>query len=195
MISEQSRKYLLDNFTFKQPLTVIQLNVFFELGGNVDYIDEYKRNLLDIACQNPGNNIEIFKILTDKGYSVYNIFDYCCLGNLNKVKEIINSNKDLINSMNDKGKTLLHIAAKYGYYDICKFLVDSGIDVNILDNHDDNAIVKAIQRGHANIVQLLVDNNSNIDIQGKTGLSARDWCEKINWISKDVKRIISITSN
>ncbi len=54
-------------------------------------------------------------------------------GDLNKVKELINSGTD-INSRDEKGYTALRRASAEGYIEIVKFLISKGAYVNVRDD-------------------------------------------------------------
>ncbi|MFC1478022.1 ankyrin repeat domain-containing protein [Candidatus Margulisiibacteriota bacterium] len=54
-------------------------------------------------------------------------------------------------------KTPLMIAAQNGYTDIAKVLLEHGADVKIKDENGDSALMLAVNSGHPEIVQILID--------------------------------------
>ncbi len=85
-------------------------------------------------------------------------------GDIDKVKDLLASNEGLINVVTPMG-TWLHDAASYEQYDIAKYLIDCGIDVNVIGGIEEaGAIVSAIFEGNYDIVKLLYDNGAEFDV-------------------------------
>ena len=61
------------------------------------------------------------------------------------------------------GQNPLYYACREGHYDICKLLIDKGIDINSEDKYGQTCLFYAIRQGHLNIVNLLVQNGININ--------------------------------
>ncbi len=81
------------------------------------------------------------------------------------VKNLVDENKELLSVTTPFG-TFLHDAASYGMYDIAKYLVESGIDVNTVGGvgRKSNALTKAAFEGYLNIVELLYENGATFDV-------------------------------
>lgn len=62
--------------------------------------------------------------------------------------------------------TDLLIAAWDGNLAIVKSLLDQGADVNVRDKHGATALLYAAQRGHVEIIQVLLAHN-NVDVNAK----------------------------
>ena len=79
-----------------------------------------------------------------------------------------------VNQTNDMGITALMSAAQGGYIDIVRALVSAGADVNKADENDGRtALTEAVNNGHNEIVQTLLDNEANLEAatrDGKTSL-------------------------
>ncbi len=85
-------------------------------------------------------------------------------GDLNFVKDFLLSNEDAINVITGFG-TWLHDASGFGQYDIAKYLIECGIDVNINGGVEDaGAIMRASFKGHKDIVELLLSNGAKLDV-------------------------------
>jgi uncharacterized protein len=63
-------------------------------------------------------------------------------------------------------ETLLHIAAHLGYLDVCKLLIDEGIDVNTRDERKQTPLHCAKD---LTISRLLLDNGADIDARCDKG--------------------------
>jgi ankyrin repeat protein len=64
-----------------------------------------------------------------------NIFEACAVGEINKVKELIKSQPDLINAYSADGFQPLGLAAFFGQADVVEFLVSKGANVNSASNN------------------------------------------------------------
>jgi ankyrin repeat protein len=54
-----------------------------------------------------------------------------------------------------QGLTALHIAARHGYIDAARLLVDAGVDVNLVPNETEAALASAAGHGNPRIVELI----------------------------------------
>ncbi len=81
----------------------------------------------------------------------------------NKVKLLIGHDKEVLNTMTTFG-TWLHVAAKHGNLEICKHLVEEGIDINTKGGtFDASALNLAAGAGHLEIVKYLIDSGAVLD--------------------------------
>ena len=67
------------------------------------------------------------------------------------------------------GRTLLINAAFYGCYQIAKYLIHSGADVNAVDNRRISALHAAAQECDINIVELLLQSGANVNARNIFG--------------------------
>lgn len=85
-------------------------------------------------------------------------------GNLEVVKELLAANEGLLEE-----DCWLHDAATYGQYEIAKYLLECGIDVNNKGPFEEKgAIACAAFKGQLDIVKLLHDNGAEFDISDAT---------------------------
>ena len=59
------------------------------------------------------------------------------------------------NPANNGGFTPLHIAAKNGYFEICKLIIDNVDHTNPADNNGSTPLYLAAQNGHLGIFKLM----------------------------------------
>ncbi len=84
-------------------------------------------------------------------------------GNLDRIKSLVGKNKNLINAVTDFG-SFLHDAAGNGKYEIVKYFIGNGFDVNLKAGFlDANALTEAASEGHADIVALLHESGAVLD--------------------------------
>lgn len=74
---------------------------------------------------------------------------------LNIFKLFIESGKVSISQLDEKGNTLLHLAAQYGALDIVNYLVDNGLNLSDINNNGESALSLAEKFRHQDIVDYL----------------------------------------
>lgn len=83
---------------------------------------------------------------------------------LDTIKYLINNNDGLLDIVTTFG-TFLHDASMYGMYDVAKYLVECGIDINKKGGvRDSSALTIAAFKGYKNIVELLYENGTHLDV-------------------------------
>jgi len=63
------------------------------------------------------------------------------------------------------GSTALHASVHGGHYEVAKYLIEQGINVDTCDQYGRTALHYASYYSHYNIVKLLVDSNANLFVQ------------------------------
>ncbi|KAL1606531.1 hypothetical protein SLS60_003936 [Paraconiothyrium brasiliense] len=63
--------------------------------------------------------------------------------------------------------TALHVAARYGLYDYARYLIHSGVDVDVLDTSGKTPLWFAASSGHADIIRLLVHAGADPDVDSQ----------------------------
>jgi len=61
---------------------------------------------------------------------------------------------------NNNKTSPLHLAASLGYKQIVADILDDDVDVNILDEHEESALVIAVKNGHEDVVHLLIERGA-----------------------------------
>ncbi len=81
----------------------------------------------------------------------------------NKVKLLIGQDKEVLNTMTTFG-TWLHVAAKHGNLEICKYIIEEGININTKGGtFDASALNLAAGAGHLEIVKHMIDSGAELD--------------------------------
>ncbi|HZZ50782.1 MAG TPA: ankyrin repeat domain-containing protein [Pseudonocardia sp.] len=79
-----------------------------------------------------------------------------------------------VNLTNDKGDTLLMLAAYHGHLELVTALVERGADVNRLNNRNQSPLAGAIFKGEDEVVRILVDGGADPRAGHPTALEAAD---------------------
>ncbi len=92
------------------------------------------------------------------------IYDFIKKGDIEQAKEIIITDKSLLNFVTPFG-AWLHVSARAGELDMIKFLVESGMDINRNEGVPKSApIAHAASEGEIGIVEYLFDNGAILDV-------------------------------
>ena len=148
----------------------------------------------DMIC-NSSNYIKknnIYKVKTkDQFYYVH-------VGGLEELKIFIENNPSLINKKDNLGRSLLYLASRNGYIDICNYLLQKGAKLNETQNTGSTPLHGASYYGNELVVQLLLQYGANTKIKNNFSNFAMDE-SKIPSISNNIKKygddIINILLN
>ena len=149
----------------------------------------------DILC-NKDNYIRKDNLYSPK---VKDHFYYVIIGDLNKLKELYNKNKNILRDKDKLDRNLLYIAAKNGFYNICEFLLEEGMDPNETQKTDSAPIHAASFYNHYSIVKLLLQYGAKTKLVNNQNQTAFDegYSEKIRKILLQSEKdpIISLLNN
>ena len=102
------------------------------------------------------------------------IFYYALVGDLEKIKEMIDDDKYLLNEKDELGRNLLYISARNGYYDLTKYLIEKGININETQCDGSTPLHGAAYYGQLLISKLLLDHGALTNIRNNFGNLAFD---------------------
>ncbi|UPA55776.1 ankyrin repeat domain-containing protein [Wolbachia pipientis] len=93
--------------------------------------------------------------------------------------------------------TTLHYAAGEGCLEVVKFLIDEGINVNIINGYGSTALHNAAYRGNLEIIRVLLEKGVNPTIRNKDGKNPRDVAVLRSRHNKDkpYREIIKLLAN
>jgi len=138
-----------------------------EHGASVYTKDHAHKTPLVYAIEK--NRIKVIVYLSKKAnkeeapYKVNGLFDSAKRGDMNAMAYFLEYHD--INTLNEDGKTALHMACEVGQYEIVSFLLDSGADTTILDDDGRDALNYAKLSGNKKIILLLSDYNDSKPVQ------------------------------
>jgi ankyrin repeat protein len=70
--------------------------------------------------------------------------------------------------------TALHYAAEEGCFKVVEFLIDEGININIINSYGSTALHNAAYQGDLEIIRFLLEKGANPRIRNKDGKNPRD---------------------
>ena len=93
------------------------------------------------------------------------------------VQELLKADPALLNAPDAEGRTLLMIAAAWGYQPMVTFLLDRGAEVNRVDKDRRSALHWAAGGGFRTVVQMLLEHKINPLLKDKDGRTAQQVAE------------------
>lgn len=84
-------------------------------------------------------------------------------------KKDVLSDKNIVNEVNISGASYLQIAVMCGNFDLAKFVIDNGIDVNNQDDKGSTALHYCAEYKQYEIAEYILNNSGKIDIADKYG--------------------------
>lgn len=114
-------------------------------------------------------------------------FYYVQVGGFDELKSMIENNPSLIHKKDDLGRSLLYLAARNGYIDICNYLLQKGAKINDTQNTGSTPLHGASYYGNELVVHLLLQYGANTKIKNNFSNFAMDE-SKISSISDNIKK-------
>lgn len=103
------------------------------------------------------------------------IHDAVRKGDLEKIKDMLIDNPDLISSKDDDGWTPLHFAVATDHKDIAELLLARKAKVDAKDNNGNTPLLVASANGHKDVVELLLKRKANVNSKNKDGKTPLDY--------------------
>lgn len=97
------------------------------------------------------------------------IHDAAKAGDAEKVKALLKSRSDLVNSRDATGRTPLHVAALFGKKDVVIVLLANKADVTAKANGGQTPLLWAASNGNKDVVALLIENKAEVDAKDNNG--------------------------
>lgn len=92
-------------------------------------------------------------------------------GEIDWVKDILSKKETNVNERDKGNRSALIIAAKEGYVDLSKVLLEAKIDINLQDAAGNTALLHAISRNNKELVNLLLEYKPDVNIVDSMGMS------------------------
>ena len=96
-------------------------------------------------------------------------FYYVTIGDLKHLESIYKKNKKILKEKDGLDRSLLYIAARNGYYDICEFLLEEGMDPNETQGTKSTPLHGAAFYNQFSICKLLLEYGARGTLENKEG--------------------------
>jgi ankyrin repeat protein len=98
-------------------------------------------------------------------------------GDVEKIKELLKENPDLVNAKGYNGLTPLHFAANEGHLNAVELLLANKADVNARADYGSTALYLATFYGHKEVVEMLLAHKADPDVKNNEGWTPLAWAE------------------
>ncbi|MWV62355.1 ankyrin repeat domain-containing protein [Helicobacter saguini] len=111
------------------------------------------------------------------------VYAFTCAreNNTKDLKTLLDSKLN-VNLRNEKGNTLLMIAAYNGNFEACELLLKYGADVNLLNDKNLSPLSGVCFKGYENIAKLLLENGADIYLGRLSAINSALFFRKKNMI-------------
>jgi uncharacterized protein len=117
-------------------------------------------------------NGEVVELIRAKKKNI-DIFEACCIGDIEHVKNSLDIQPELINAFSTDGFTPLGLACFFGHFEIVKYLVERGADVNIPSSNSLQVapIHSSTAISNYEITDLLINNGADVNAKQLSGVT------------------------
>lgn len=172
----------------------MMIRFLLENGANINHINKSKRTIMqDLALE---ANTKAFKLLMIRQPNLHHqdnylrnvLFDAIEGGSLDIIQDVIHEfSEEELNSVDIYGRNALFYAVLKEDTTVAKWLISYGIDINVLDLHEQNVLFNAVILGAQNIeiIELLLKKGINLEQEDKAGFTILDEILKLLEICKN----------
>ena len=141
-----------------------------QLGANVNLHNNYYSYTSLF-----GSSLENMKLLVDAGANIHHVnklghtalSNACSEGLLEEVKYLISVGADV--NVDNGFALYMAVGARNNELEICKVLIEAGVNINYVVNYDGNPLHLACKYNNLNLIELLLDNGADEYIKNKSG--------------------------
>lgn len=168
-------------------------NAFYEYvnnNNNENLCNDTEISLAYYLLTTPNNGR--YRIENDNEFVVTkrDQFYYTVTNNLYELKRFVDKEKNIIDIGDELGRTMLYLAARSGFYDICEFLLRAGCSINKKQVCESTSLHVAAYYGQKDIVHLLLNYGADPNIVNKYGNKAIEETK-----SESIKSLIKAKSD
>ena len=101
------------------------------------------------------------------------LFEASAAGKFDAVAHLVYSNPEAINAYAEDGFTALGLACYFGQYEVARYLVLKGADVNLPSNNGFNVypLHSAAAGNFTQIARMLIENNAQVNVKQQAGVT------------------------
>ncbi|MEC4003914.1 ankyrin repeat domain-containing protein [Flavobacterium sp. SUN052] len=98
-------------------------------------------------------------------------FNVARKGTLDEIKVLVKENPKVVNSVNDRGSSMLILACYTGNNEVAKFLLENNCDVNYVSDNG-TALMAAVVKGNIEMVKFILSKKANVNLTDTNGITA-----------------------
>jgi len=107
--------------------------------------------------------ISIFLLLVAINSNAQDIFSAAAEGNLERIKQLISENHELVKECNKNQNTALHLAAQRGHLETVRYLLDKGAEVNAKSKYETTPLFSAAETGNLELAEMLIKYKADVN--------------------------------
>jgi hypothetical protein len=92
-------------------------------------------------------------------------------GDLQAVKNILENDPTKLDAKDEDGYTALHWACMRAHWDITKYLIEKGADLNVIGGDSGTQINWAVHHDNVAIIKTLIENGAKLNIRNQWGMT------------------------
>ncbi len=92
-------------------------------------------------------------------------------GDFQNVKDLLGNDPSKIDAKDEEGYTALHWACMRAHWDIAKYLIEKGADLNVVGGDGGTQINWAVHHDNVDIIQTLIDKGAKLNIRNQWGMT------------------------
>lgn len=93
------------------------------------------------------------------------VYKSIAYGNLEELKRLTSSPNFDFNPVDVFGNSFLMIAVLHGRFEIAKFLIEKGANVNVVDRCNETPLIRACIKGDSKMISLLIKSKAKVNIE------------------------------
>lgn len=100
-----------------------------------------------------------------------NPFDIARKGSLSEIKSLFEKNPKAINSLDERGSSMLILACYRGNHEVAKFLIENVLDINYISTNG-TALMACVVKGELDLLDSLIKKNADVNLTDPNGQTA-----------------------
>ena len=121
------------------------------------------------------------------------VFDVARKGTLSEIKEVYDKDKSIVNTIDDKGSSMLILASYRGNHEVAQFLIDNQADLNYVSKNG-TALMACVVKVELQLVDELLKKGANPDLTDDNGMTALMYTVQFKNVEM-VKKLVSAGAN
>lgn len=137
---------------------------------------------LDVEQLNDESWVAISRANTPSPTPAVSIHEAARSGTLQQVRKILRNVQQNVDELDEEGCSALHIACVQKRFDIARYLIQKGADVNQDDDTGSTPLHYAVQSGDASFVRFLLSRHANPEFENDEGRKPFYYADKNNFL-------------